>query len=57
MQILKKVTFESEKGYFQFTNHDLYFSQMKKGNYYVDIELTKDEQDKYASSLEDAKRE
>ena len=28
---------------------------MKKGNYYVDIELTKDEQDKYASSLEDAK--
>lgn len=52
---IKKVTFESEKGYFQFTNHDLYFSQMKKGNYYVDIELTKDEQDKYASSLEDAK--
>ncbi len=27
---IKKVTFESEKGYFQFTNHDLYFSQMKK---------------------------
>ena len=28
---IKKVTFESEKGYFEFTNHDLYFSQMKKG--------------------------
>lgn len=51
---IKKVTFESEKGYFQFTNQDLYFSQMKKGNYYVDIELTKDEQDKYVSTLEDA---
>lgn len=51
---IKKVTFESEKGCFQFTNQDLYFSQMKKGNYYVDIELTKDEQDKYVSTLEDA---
>lgn len=51
---IKKVTFESEKGCFQFTNQYLYFSQMKKGNYYVDIELTKDEQDKYVSTLEDA---
>lgn len=51
---IKKVTFESEKGYFEFTNQDLYFSQMKKGNYYVDIELTKDEQDKYLSTLEES---
>ncbi len=51
---IKKVTFESEKGYFQFINQDLYFSQMKSGNYYVDIELTKEEQDKYVSTLEDA---
>lgn len=51
---IKKVTFESEKGYFKFTNQDLYFSQMKKGNLYVDIELTKDEQDKYESTIEDA---
>ncbi len=50
---IKKVTFESEKGYFQFTNQDLYLSQMKNGNYYVDIELTKEEQDKYVSTLED----
>lgn len=51
---IEKVTFESEKGYFEFTDYDLWFSQIKNGNYYVDIELTKDEQDKYLSTLEES---
>lgn len=52
---IEEITFESEKGYFEFTNYDLQLSQMKKGNYFVDIELTKDEQDKYITALENAK--
>ena len=49
---IEQSTFESQNGYFDFINHDLYSSETQSGNLYILIELTEDEIAKYESDLD-----
>lgn len=49
---IEQATFESQNGYFDFTNYDLYASETQNGNLYIFIELTEDEIAKYESALD-----